>query len=82
MRTIRLPEPYQDEPGIAISVGMAAYPADGMSQSELLAAADAALYAAKRRGRNQVVIAVSESAQTVEDSASVSPRLVKGQLAS
>jgi diguanylate cyclase (GGDEF)-like protein/PAS domain S-box-containing protein len=42
---------------VTISVGVAAFPQHGMSPKELMAAADAALYEAKRRGRDQVVVA-------------------------
>ncbi|HUK06075.1 MAG TPA: GGDEF domain-containing protein, partial [Burkholderiales bacterium] len=44
--------------GVTVSVGVAAYPAHGRTASELLRAADAAMYAAKRQGRDRV-----ESAQ-------------------
>lgn len=40
---------------IAISAGVASWPEDAATLPALLAAADAALYAAKRQGRNQVV---------------------------
>ncbi len=39
------------------SVGVATYPADGVSRADLLLAADRALYAAKRSGRDQVATA-------------------------
>ncbi len=42
---------------VTISVGVAAFPAHGTSPKELMAAADAALYEAKRGGRDQVVMA-------------------------
>lgn len=42
---------------ITVSVGVAELPANGTSAGELLAAADAALYCAKRAGRDQVVVA-------------------------
>jgi diguanylate cyclase (GGDEF)-like protein/PAS domain S-box-containing protein len=48
---------------ITISVGVAAFPQHGTSPKELMAAADAALYEAKHRGRDQVVAA---SAQAIE----------------
>jgi diguanylate cyclase (GGDEF)-like protein/PAS domain S-box-containing protein len=44
---------------ITISVGVAALPEHGKSSKELMAAADAALYEAKRSGRDRVVAALS-----------------------
>jgi len=40
-----------------VSLGVATYPQDGRSLDEIVAAADAAVYAAKARGRNQVALA-------------------------
>jgi diguanylate cyclase (GGDEF)-like protein len=40
--------------GISASIGVAAYPADASDASALLEAADAAMYASKRGGRNRV----------------------------
>jgi diguanylate cyclase (GGDEF)-like protein len=39
---------------VTCSIGVATYPSDGADRAELVAAADRALYAAKRLGRNQV----------------------------
>ena len=44
---------------ITISVGVAVFPEHGMSPKELMAAADAALYEAKRGGRDRVVVTPS-----------------------
>src|SRR5579872_317796 len=44
---------------ITASVGVAALPEHGMSEKELLQAVDAALYRAKREGRDRVVVADS-----------------------
>ena len=52
---------------VTISVGVAAFPQHGTSPKELMASADAALYEAKRRGRDQVVVA------TVKESAAAEP---------
>ena len=41
---------------LTVSVGVASFPQDANSKAELLEAADAALYDAKRTGRNQVVL--------------------------
>jgi diguanylate cyclase (GGDEF)-like protein len=53
---------------VTISVGVAAFPQHGTSPKELMAAADAALYEAKRRGRDQVVVATVK-----EESAAAEP---------
>jgi diguanylate cyclase (GGDEF)-like protein len=42
---------------VTVSVGVAALPAHGESSKALLEAADAALYRAKREGRDRVVLA-------------------------
>jgi len=51
---------YKDEmqPGgkITISVGIAAFPEDGKTISEVVGRADEALYQAKREGRNRVCV--------------------------
>ncbi len=42
---------------ITVSIGVAVYPRDGASSAELISRADAALYYAKKNGKNQVAIA-------------------------
>jgi diguanylate cyclase (GGDEF)-like protein len=42
-------------PQITISLGIATYPLDGTELEDLIKKADAAMYAAKRAGRNKVV---------------------------
>lgn len=54
--------PFPGYPGGApvrctISIGVASYPDDGLTVSDLVAAADTALYRAKRFGKNRVVVA-------------------------
>jgi diguanylate cyclase (GGDEF)-like protein/PAS domain S-box-containing protein len=46
---------------ITISVGLAVFPDHGISPKELMASADAALYEAKRGGRDQVVVAAPKA---------------------
>jgi diguanylate cyclase (GGDEF)-like protein/PAS domain S-box-containing protein len=45
--------------GVTASVGVAAFPAHGKTVAELMRAADAAMYAAKRQGRDRVEFATS-----------------------
>ena len=50
---------------VTISVGVASFPQHGMSPKELMAAADAALYEAKRGGRDQVAVALLKAGEEV-----------------
>lgn len=54
---------------VTISVGVAALPDHGTSPKELLEAADAALYRAKREGRDRVVMAGPPAAANVQANA-------------
>ncbi len=47
---------------VTLSIGVASAPAHGQSLDQLFAAADGALYSAKRRGRNAVAVASSVTA--------------------
>lgn len=47
---------------VTVSIGVASYPAHGSTSTELIAAADGALYQAKTEGRNRVVTAPTTSA--------------------
>ncbi len=51
---------------ITISIGVASFPQHGMSPKQLMAAADAALYEAKRGGRDQVAVASVKAVEEVE----------------
>jgi PleD family two-component response regulator len=51
---------------ITISIGVASFPQHGMSPKELMAAADAALYEAKRGGRDRVAVASAVAVAEVE----------------
>jgi diguanylate cyclase (GGDEF)-like protein len=46
---------------VTVSVGVAAYPEHGRTGGEVMRAADRALYAAKRTGRDKVVVAGAEA---------------------
>jgi diguanylate cyclase (GGDEF)-like protein len=50
-------------PTMTISIGVAAFPDQGPSSDEVLAAADKALYRAKAEGRDRVAVAVGHQAQ-------------------
>jgi len=50
---------------VTFSVGVAVFPEHGMSSKELMAAADAALYEAKRGGRDRVAVALSKGVEEV-----------------
>lgn len=45
------------QPGISVSLGVASYPAHGSTVSDLMQAADVALYSAKRAGRDRAMLA-------------------------
>ena len=49
---------------ITVSIGVATFPDDGSDSEALVRAADTALYAAKRAGRNRVVLSTGALATT------------------
>jgi diguanylate cyclase (GGDEF)-like protein/putative nucleotidyltransferase with HDIG domain len=53
---------------ITVSVGVASFPAQGSERDELLANADAALYAAKRSGKNRTSVAGDETSRDLAPS--------------
>jgi diguanylate cyclase (GGDEF)-like protein len=56
-------------PGLTASVGVASFPSHGFEVEELLRAADAALYRAKRLGRDRVVLWSPDAGSDVEQHA-------------
>ncbi len=50
---------------LTVSIGVAVFPEHGLSPKELMAAADAALYEAKRGGRDQVSVAALKNVEEV-----------------
>jgi diguanylate cyclase (GGDEF)-like protein len=58
-RVAAMPLTYRGRrlPSITISVGLASFPEHGSSAAQIVAAADAALYRAKREGRDRVLVA-------------------------
>ena len=59
-RGLNLRHQGQSLGAVTLSVGVAAFPGHGVTGSELLSAADGALYQAKQEGRNRVVVAREE----------------------
>ncbi len=53
------------EVSLTLSIGVAEYPKHGDTTQALIAAADAALYQAKRRGRNRVVRATAQKGESI-----------------
>jgi predicted signal transduction protein with EAL and GGDEF domain len=53
-------------PAATMSVGVAAYPEHGTSAAELILAADSAMYLAKAKGRDRVVVASGSGGQPID----------------
>jgi diguanylate cyclase (GGDEF)-like protein/putative nucleotidyltransferase with HDIG domain len=51
---------------VTVSLGVASYPAHGLTRDELLAQADAGLYASKRAGKNRTTVAGEQGAPLTE----------------
>jgi diguanylate cyclase (GGDEF)-like protein len=64
-----LDEANHPYPSVTMSVGVAAYPEHGTSVEELIHAADSAMYLAKARGRDRVVVASGSEGSPIEVSA-------------
>jgi len=60
--------PDQPELRITCSIGLAAYPASGASDVEVVRAADQALYVAKTTGRNKVALPLTDSRMVTKTS--------------
>ena len=59
VQLLEVPAPAVDKPpltGLSASIGISCFPQHGTELEDLLHAADSALYAAKRAGRNRVVV--------------------------
>ncbi len=61
----------------SVSIGMVAYPDDGSTIEQLVAAADVAMYEAKRRGKNRIVGYQTRTERVATDIDSVSGDLVQ-----
>lgn len=57
VRSLRLPHEDGGLGSVSVSIGVATYPDHGLDTPGLLKAADAALYRAKREGRDRVAVA-------------------------
>ncbi len=57
---------------VTISVGVAEFPANGITRDDIVRAADSALYSAKEAGRNQVCLAPISATSVNDEAASPS----------
>ena len=66
IKTQQADEPTGLQPAVTMSVGVAAYPEHGASAAELILAADSAMYVAKAKGRDRVVVASASGGQPID----------------
>lgn len=66
IKALNLDEPTGLYPAATMSVGVAAYPEHGTSAVELILAADSAMYVAKAKGRDRVVVASESGGQPID----------------
>jgi diguanylate cyclase (GGDEF)-like protein/PAS domain S-box-containing protein len=64
-----LAEPTDLYPTATMSIGVAAYPDHGTSAAQLILAADSAMYLAKAKGRDQVIVAGGSEGRPIDVSA-------------
>ena len=69
IKTQQSDDPTGPHPAATMSIGVAAYPEHGASAAELILAADSAMYLAKAKGRDRVVVASGAEGRAVEVSA-------------
>jgi len=60
-------EMYDEEHTVTASFGVAIFPEHGATVKEVIRAADSALYEAKNKGRNRVVVAVRSLPNSCKD---------------
>lgn len=68
VRTVIAERMKEKEISVTCSIGLAAYPSDGVISGELVTVADTALYFAKRTGGNRVYLPSQVLAEPLEDS--------------
>lgn len=64
----RLRAKIEAQTDVTVSIGVASYPANGLDVSEMIRAADDAMYRAKRAGKNRVCLAETKQGAGVESS--------------
>lgn len=77
LRAIGVPA-YGQTVRVGASIGLACYPEDGTSYSELLKAADLAMYDAKRAGKNRIALFSSTFAEASDAQSQLAGELAEG----